>query len=91
MLMVASIVVVVMLSAVSFMIFSIQSENLATFVNTPGRPTGHPVILQEVIPTRVALPLTFLIKPPEIIKMTLQLHILSQDSESIQPHSQILC
>ena len=56
--------------AVSFMIFSIQSENLATFVKTPGRPTGHPFIPHEVIPIRVALPSTSLIKPPEIVKIT---------------------
>ena len=61
-------VIVVIFSAESVMIFSIQSENLATFVKTPGRPTGQPGAPQEVMPIRVALPSTFLIKPPEIIK-----------------------
>ena len=61
---------VVVLSVASVMIFAIQSANLATFVNTPGRPTGQPFAPNEVIPIRVALPSTFLIKPPEIIKIS---------------------
>ena len=65
----------VIIFAVSVMIFSIQSENLATFVKITGRPTGHFLIPIEVIPMRVALPSTFLIKPPGIIKKTLQVNI----------------
>ena len=60
---------VVPLVEVSLMIFSIQFENLATFVYMPGRPTGHLLIPQEIIPIMVALPSTFLIRPPRIIKI----------------------
>ena len=60
---------VVPLVEVSLMIFSIQFENLATFVYMPGRPTGHLLIPQEIIPIMVALPSTFLIRPPKIIKI----------------------
>ena len=62
------------------MIFLIQFETLATFVKTPGRPTGQNFIslnlieLQEVIPITVAFPSTFLIKPPELFKTILTSH-----------------
>ena len=69
---VVAVSVVPLVELVSLMIFSIQFENLATFVYMPGRPTGHLLIPQEIIPIMVALPSTFLIKPPEIIKIIFQ-------------------
>ena len=67
---VVAVSVVPLVELVSLMIFSIQFENLATFVYMPGRPTGHLLIPQEIIPIMVALPSTFLIRPPRIIKIT---------------------